>query len=80
MPSELPARLTASEKWKCFLQAKGNISLGIMLNGTETEVRAEVARVKEQTRGYRHIVGLSDDLLHNTPLRNSRAFVDEARR
>lgn len=62
------------------IATKGNISLGTMLNGTEAEVRAEVARVKEQTRGYRHIVGLSDDLLHNTPLRNSRAFVDEARR
>ncbi len=52
----------------------------MLLNGTEEQVREEVRQVREQTRGARHIVGLSDDVLANTPLANARALVDEARR
>jgi len=46
----------------------------------ETTGREEVRRVREQTRGTRHIVGLSDGVLANTPLANALALVDEARR
>ena len=53
--------------------------LDVLLQGTEEGVRSEVRRVKEETQGYRHIVGLSDDILHNTPLANCLALVDEAR-
>lgn len=59
---------------------KGNISLDILLNGTPQQVREKVRYVKESTRGYRHIIGLSDNILDHTPCENLKAFVDESRR
>lgn len=59
---------------------KGNLPLNVLLQGSEEEVRAGVARIRAQTRGRRHIVGLTDDVLAGTPLRNCRAFVEEALR
>jgi len=77
---DLPSLRWARERLIPEIITKGNIPLNIMLNGTEDEVRSEVRKVKEETQGYRHIIGLSDDVLHNTPLSNCLAFVDEARR
>ncbi len=54
-----------------------NVPLNVLLEGTPDDVRRAVARVKDETRGWRHIVGLSDDLLHATPLANALAFVEE---
>jgi uroporphyrinogen-III decarboxylase len=76
----LPSLRWARERLDPAIATKGNIPLNVLLLEDEEAVRAEVQRVREETRGYRHIVGLSDDLLHNTPLRNARAFVEEARR
>ena len=56
---------------------KGNIPLDILLNGAPGDVRAEVRRVKRETAGYRHIIGLSDNILNGTPSENLKAFVDE---
>ena len=76
----LPSLAWAQQRLDQRIATKGNIPLGVLLNGTEEQVREEVRRVREQTRGTRHIVGLSDDVLANTPLANARALVDEARR
>ena len=57
--------------------SKGNIPLDILLDGTVDEVRGAVRAVKEATGGYRHVVGLSDNILNGTPQANLRAFVDE---
>lgn len=76
----LPSLRWARERMDRSIATKGNIPLNILLNGTEDDVRQEVRRVRDETSGYRHIVGLSDDMLHHTPLANARAFVDEARR
>ena len=62
------------------IATKGNMPLNILLQGTPEDVRADVNRIRSQTAGYRHVVGLSDDLLKNTPIANALAFVDEARR
>jgi hypothetical protein len=83
--SEPPVGNVKSLKWARELTnkniiTKGNMALDILLEGTEEEVRESVAHIKEQTKGYRHIVGLSDAVLENTPLKNCLAFVDEARR
>lgn len=59
---------------------KGNISLDITLNGTPEDVRKQVRYIKESTKGYRHIIGFSDNILDNTPYQNLMAFVDEARK
>jgi hypothetical protein len=77
---DLPSLAWARERLDRRIATKGNVPLGTLLNGTEAEVRAAVARVREQTRGWRHIVGLTDDVLAGTPLRNARAFVNEALR
>lgn len=59
---------------------KGNISLETALCGTPDEVRKQVRYVRESTRGYRHIIGFSDNILDRTPCANLHAFVEEARK
>ncbi len=77
---DLPSLRWARQRLHPSIATKGNVGLDTLLQGTPDEVRAAVRRVREQTEGYRHIVGLSDDMLRNTPLPNALAFVDEARR
>jgi hypothetical protein len=77
---DLPSLRWGRERLDPAIVTKGNIPLNVLLQGTEEEVRAEVRRVKEQTAGYRHVIGLSDDMFKDTPLRNCLAYVDEARR
>jgi hypothetical protein len=76
----IPSLRWARERLDRRIATKGNVGLEVLLEGTEDDVRKSVDRVRDQTRGYRHIVGLSDDMLGNTPLTNALAFVDEARR
>jgi hypothetical protein len=61
------------------IATKGNVPLDVFLNGTPEAVREQVRRVKDATRGYRHVVGLSDDLLRGTPIANALALVEEGR-
>jgi len=77
---DLPALRWARERLHPSIATKGNMALNVLLQGTEDDVRAEVRRIREETRGWRHIVGLTDDVLKGTPLANCRAFVDEARK
>lgn len=77
---DLPSLGWALKRLSPDIITKGNIPLDVLLNGTEDEVRFCVQKVKEETQGYQHIIGLSDDILHNTPLKNCLAMVDQARR
>ncbi len=76
----LPSLRWGRERIDRSIATKGNMPLNILLQGTPQDVRRGVQRIKDETRGYRHVVGLSDDILRNTPLANMQAFVDEARR
>lgn len=76
----LPSLRWGRELLPAEIITKGNIPLDITLNGTPEEVRAQVRYVKESTKGYRHIIGFSDNVLENTPYENLTAFVDEARK
>ncbi len=75
----LPALGWARQQLDPAIITKGNIPLDLLLNGPEEQIRDAVYQVKQETRGYRHIVGLSDDVFHNTPLAHCRAFVQAAR-
>jgi len=82
--SEPPVGNVKSLKWARGLTdpkivTKGNMALNTLLEGTEDDVRSAVSDIKAQTKGTRHVVGLSDAILENTPLKNCLAFVDEAR-
>ncbi|NIM94079.1 MAG: hypothetical protein GTO18_10265 [Anaerolineales bacterium] len=77
---DMPSLRWARERLDPEIATKGNIRGPLLLNGTVEEVRAEVRRVRCETEGYRHIVGLADDVLENTPLENCLALVDEARK
>jgi len=77
---DLPSLRWARERLDPAIATKGNIPLNVLLEGTPDDVRREVRRVREQTAGWRHVVGLSDDVLKGTPLENARAFADEARK
>ena len=76
----LPTLRWARELLDRAIATKGNMPLNVLLSGTPEAVRREVRRIREQTAGFRHIVGLSDDVLKGTPLANARAFVEEARK
>jgi len=76
----LPSLRWARERLDPAIATKGNMPLNVLLEGSEEQVRAEVRRIRDETRGARHIVGLSDDVLKGTPLANARALVDEARK
>lgn len=75
----LPSLAWARQRLDPAIITKGNIPLGLLLNGPEEQIRIAVRQVREETRGYRHIVGLSDDIFHNTPLSHCLAFVEAAR-
>lgn len=76
----LPSLKWARERLDRRIATKGNVPLNVLLNGTPEQVRDQVRRIRRETAGYRHIVGLTDDILANTPLANALAFVEEARR
>jgi hypothetical protein len=76
---DLPSFAWARQRLDRAIITKGNTGVEVLLHGTQEQVRDAVHRVREQTRGYRHIVGLSDDILHDTPLSNCLAFVEAAR-
>jgi hypothetical protein len=76
----LPSLKWGRERVDPRIATKGNIDLQLLHDGPIEEIRAEVRRVKEETAGYRHIMGASDDILSGTPLENMLAFVDEARK
>ncbi|MCL2700411.1 MAG: uroporphyrinogen decarboxylase family protein [Phycisphaerae bacterium] len=76
---DLPSLAWGRQRLDRAIVTKGNVPLNIMLYGTPQDVRNDVARIRQQTQGYRHVVGLSDDILKNTPLANMRAFVDASR-
>lgn len=75
----LPSLKWGREQLDPAIITKGNISLDLMLNGTPEQIREQVRYVKDSTQGYRHIIGLSDNILDNTPYENLIAFVEEAR-
>ena len=77
---DVPSLRWARERLDPRIATKGNLPLNILLQGTPDDVRADVRRIRAETAGTRHIVGLTDDLLKNTPLANALAFVDEARK
>jgi len=77
---DLPSLKWARDQLDPGIATKGNVPLEALLLGTVDEVRAQVQRVRSETEGYRHIVGLSDDILKKTPLANAKAFVDGARK
>ena len=76
----LPSLKWARERIHRDIITKGNLSLDIISTGTPEDVRNDVRRIRDETCGYRHIVGLSDDIMKNTPVANVLAFVDEARK
>jgi hypothetical protein len=76
---DLPSLGWARQRLDPAIATKGNIPLDLLQNGSEEEIRTAVRQVREETRGYRHIVGLSDDILHDTPLSHCQAFVQAAR-
>jgi len=76
---DLPSLAWGRQRLDRAIVTKGNMPLNILLYGTPQEVRDDVARIRQQTQGYRHVMGLSDDILKNTPLANMQAFVEAAR-
>ncbi len=74
----LPSLKWGRERLDPRIATKGNIDLQLIRDGGEMELRAEVRRVMEETKGYRHIIGASDNILQMTPAANLRVLADEA--
>jgi uroporphyrinogen-III decarboxylase len=77
---DLPSLKWARERLDPGIATKGNVPLNILLLGTEEDVRGQARRIRSETEGYRHIIGLSDDILKGTPEANAKALVDETRK
>ena len=77
---DLPSLSWARKKIDQDIITKGNIPLNILLEGTTEDVRKAVRHIKMETEGWRHVIGLSDNILNGTPKDNLMAFVDESRR
>jgi uroporphyrinogen-III decarboxylase len=58
---------------------KGNLSLGLLRNGTSQEVMAATRRIAQDVRGFKHIFSTADAVLSGTPPENLIAFVRTAR-
>jgi hypothetical protein len=74
---DIPSLAWARERLDPRIITKGNIPLNIPLEGTPEDVREAVRRVKKSTAGSRHIIGLSDNVLNDTPGVNLHAYVEE---
>ena len=74
---DVPSLSWARKLLDPYIITKGNIPLDILYEGTEEDVRAAVRHIKRETEGYRHIIGLSDNILTGTPKANLYAYVDE---
>ena len=60
--------------------SKGNLSLGLLRNGTVDEVEAATREMVRAVRGYRHIHSTADSVYAETPAENYVAFLRTARR
>jgi hypothetical protein len=58
---------------------KGNIDLGLLLEGSPEDCRAAASRVIEATAGYPHILGAADAILYGTPVENIMAVAGMCR-
>lgn len=76
----LPSLAWGRQQLRPEIITKGNIPLEVALQGTPEEVRRKVQYVLDAAKGFRHIVGFSDNILPGTPCENLKAFVDEARK
>jgi len=77
---DLPGLGWAREKLDRRIATMGNLPLEMLRDGTIEQIRRGVASIREQTRGYRHIFGLSDAVIAGTRWENVEAFIGEARR
>ena len=59
--------------------SKGNMSLVLLRDGTEAEVREATRRMVDSVRGYAHIYSTADTVLQGTPPENFITFVRTAR-
>jgi uroporphyrinogen-III decarboxylase len=59
--------------------SKGNLSLGLLRDGTPQQVMEATRAIVETVRGYPHILSTADAVLTGTPPENFIAFVQAAR-
>ena len=58
---------------------KGNLSLGLLRDGTPEDVGRATRTLVEAVRGWRHVISTADAVLPGTPPENFMAFVRTAR-
>jgi len=59
--------------------SKGNLSLGLLRDGSAENVINETRRMVQSVRGYRHIHSTADAVFGETPVENFIAFIQTAR-
>jgi len=58
----------------------GNTSSALLVSGTERQVREDVRRQLDEAAGERFVSGLSNAVVHGTPVRNVYAMLEELKR
>ena len=59
---------------------KGNLSLGLLRDGSQSEVIAQTERIVDIVAGQKHIYSTADGVLEGTPPENYIAFIQTVRR
>ena len=77
---DLPDLGWARERLDRRIATMGNLPLSMLRDGTPGMIRQGVASIREQTKGYRHVFGLSDAIIAGTKWENMEAFIAEASR
>jgi uroporphyrinogen-III decarboxylase len=70
---------TARASIDCSIVTKGNIDLGLLLEGSPEACAAAAREVLDATAGYPHLVGAADAILYGTPVENVRAVEEVCR-
>ena len=69
----------ARERLAWISASRGALNVGHIHSQSPEELRVRTRHVLESMRGYRHMIGGSDQLLHHTPLENLQAITDTVR-
>ncbi len=67
------------ERLSWIRASRGGVNSGHIHSQSPEQLRTRTRHVLESMRGFRHMIGATDDLLHHTPLVNLLAITDAVR-
>jgi uroporphyrinogen-III decarboxylase len=75
-PGDIRDLRTARERLGHGITTKGCLNVEVIYNGTADEVKKEVNRILDCTKGYKHILGDTNSHFYGDPPENIKAVID----